>query len=99
MVHVEDGGFMKVGETDPCIKLWPHTVPLLMACFGLLSHVPVGRTGDPVLEHQLVAGIGTLGMLIGNIAWYVLASATARCMSGWATSWIDRFHWTLTTGR
>jgi len=79
MVHVEDGGFMKVGETDPCIKLWPHTVPLLMACFGLLSHVPVGRTGDPVLEHQLVAGIGTLGMLIGNIAWYVLASATARC--------------------
>ena len=63
--------------------MWPSIIPLLMACFGMLSHFPVGRTGDPALEHQLVVRVGTAVMFIGNLTWNLLwrlGSTPLQCL-------------------
>ena len=75
-----DSGVLAFGPLDPCVQVWPNIMPLLMACGGMLSHAPVGRTGDPVFEHQVVVGGGTAVMCIGNFAWFIFArSAPMEC--------------------
>jgi len=72
VVKVDNSGGVTFGKVGPCVQIWPSIIPLLMACFGMLSHFPVGRTGDPALEHQLVVRVGTAVMFIGNLTWNLL---------------------------
>ena len=67
---MDNSGGVTFGKVGPCVQIWPSIIPLLMACFGMLSHFPVGRTGDPALEHQLVLHSHTAIMLIGNLTWF-----------------------------
>ena len=49
--------------------------PLFMAIGGMISHVAVGRTGNPALEHQLVVGVGTIVMVCGLWVYFACCNA------------------------
>ena len=54
-------------EWEGLMLMATDLTPLFMAIGGMISHVAVGRTGNPALEHQLVVGIGTMVMVFGLI--------------------------------
>ena len=73
VTHIDvSGAFTNRIAFGGCVEQWTNIVPMLMAVVGMASHFPVGRTGDPALEHKLVVGIGTFVMICGTLAWHVL---------------------------
>ena len=44
-------------KADPCERIWPYTVPVLMCISGLASNACVGRLGDPILEHWVLYSV------------------------------------------
>jgi len=67
-------------KADPCERIWPYTVPVLMCISGLASNACVGRLGDPILEHWVLYSVGVAVAGSGSLAFAVFGNSALAAL-------------------